>query len=114
MNIYPMDMQVLIPRATDVGKTQQLANQQVVTEQQLFGEQMKERIEQREHQVQHLPKAEGGKITLNQDKEKQQQRKGSQNSMKQETVNDEEACEVILNRPSTNDPVRGHSIDIST
>jgi hypothetical protein len=114
MNIHPMDMQVLIPRTTEVGKTQQLTNQQVLTDQQLFGEQMKERIEQRERQVQHLPQAEGGKIKLNQDKNKQQPRKNNQNSTKQEATNDEQACEVILNRPSTNDPVRGHSIDIST
>jgi hypothetical protein len=113
MNIHPMDMQVLIPRTTDVGKTQQLANQQVLTDQQVFGEQLKERVEQREHQVQHLPQAEGGKITLNQDKNKQQPRKDSQNSMKQETTQDEQDCEVVLNRASTSDPVRGRSIDIS-
>ncbi len=117
MNIHPMDMQVLIPRTTDVSKVQQLANQQVAAEQQVFGEQLKKVAEQRERQVQHLPQAEGEKITANKEKQQQHKHKQQQDASAQEPSSDEPPTATrmnVLNRPSQNDPVRGHSIDIIT
>jgi hypothetical protein len=114
MNIRPIDMQVLIPRAIDVSKVQQLANEQVTVNQQLLGEQLKKMANHQQHQVKQLLQSEGGKVTSNKEKTAQQQQQQQQNATKQDLDSNSSEEEVIFNRPSQSDPVRGHSIDIIT
>jgi D-ribose pyranose/furanose isomerase RbsD len=114
MNIRPIDMQVLIPRTVDVSKVQQLANQQVIVNQQLLGEQLKQFNDHRQHQVQQLLQSEGEKVTANKEREAQQQHQKKPAVPLQQRDSDRLEQEAILNRPSQDDPLRGHSIDIIT
>ena len=110
-------MQIIIPRTTDVSKVQQIANQQSAVNQQLLGEQLKQLTDQRQHQVQQLLPSEGGKVTPNKEKETNHQQKKHLLTASQSIDDDDEdpaEQEAILNHPSKNDPVRGHSIDIIT
>ncbi len=115
MNIRPIDMQVLVPRTVDVSKVQQLVNQQGTVNQQLLGDQLKQLSDHRQHQVQQLLPSEGEKVTANKEREaKQQQQKKPDDPLLQQPDSDSLEQKVVLNRPSQNDPVRGHSIDIIT
>ena len=107
MNIRSIDLQVLIPRATEAGKVQQLTNQQTVVEQQQFAAQFQEITKERKQQVQHVPKTENGKISR--DKEHEQQHQSQQNSSFQRHQKDLADQEEIIP-----DPLRGHVIDIKT
>ncbi|MDU2066538.1 MAG: hypothetical protein E6713_17105 [Sporomusaceae bacterium] len=110
--IRPMEMQVLIPRTTDVGKMQQIANQQPAVDQQIVSEQFKTVTNHRQQQVQQSDKSEGGKITREQERE---QEKG--HSQKQFSKSDSPQEENAMSLPKAvipSDPVRGHTIDIKT
>ena len=109
VTINSIDLQVLIPRATDVGKSQQVINQQDTVQQQQFAGQWKEIADHRQHQVQGTPKSEGGKVG----REKQAKEHENPNEQKkQDKSRNAEADKV--NRASNEDPVRGHVIDIKT
>ena len=109
MTINSIDLQVLIPRATEVGKSQQVINQQDTLQQQQFAGQWKEIATNRQHQVQETPKNEGGKVG----REKEaKEHKNSQDQKQREKNNNLDADKI--NRASNEDPVRGHVIDIKT
>lgn len=110
MNIRPMDMQVLIPRATEIAKSQNHLDQQGVLQQQQFSEQLQKMAENRQRQVQSTSKNEGGKIKGDQEREKHpsQQQGESENTQKHA------GADTAENTPSNMDPVRGHTIDIKT
>lgn len=115
MGIRPIDLQVLIPHATDVGKTQQIANQQPGINQQIFSEQFKQVAEQKQQQVQKTTSSEDGKITREQEKKQNQSRSSQQRSSQQShdgQTSDDQQDDSVRNRPNDTDPLRGHSIDI--
>lgn len=111
MTIRPIDMQVLIPHATDVGKAQHHANQQTMTQQQQFAEQLQQTNERRQKQVQGSNKSEGSKIKRdNRQEEKRQSKGGNEQERKKESLLPEEANAAN----NAKDPLRGRCIDIKT
>ena len=54
MNITPMDLQVLIPKSTEVGKNQQISDQQLTNNQGFVSEDFKKITEHKQKQVEDL------------------------------------------------------------
>jgi hypothetical protein len=116
VSIRPVDLQVIIPRATEVSKTQQSSNQQIISQQQQFAEQWQQIAASRQQKVQNTSKTEGGKVRR--DREKKNQNK----DLKQESQSNEGLIEQNSNDPKSctrmsvqaADPTRGHLIDIKT
>ncbi|WP_425060884.1 hypothetical protein SCACP_16410 [Sporomusa carbonis] len=116
MSIRSIDMQVLIPRATEVGKHQQNIAQQSTVQQQQFAEQMQKTAEVRQHQVQSLVKSQGGKVERDETKEKQSKHR-SNGYLRQDTAIDRDDTADHENTENTTvgrDPALGHIIDIKT
>ena len=61
MNITPMDLQVLIPKSTEVGKNQQISDQQLTNNQGFVSEDFKKITEHKQKQVEDLNKSKGKK-----------------------------------------------------
>lgn len=106
MNIRSIDLQVLIPRATEVSKVQQTIDHQSALSQQQTATQMQQISAARQQQVQRRPEGTGGKVEPDaEDGGRQRQgsdrRKGGQK--RAETDPDDSP-----------DPLRGHNIDIKT
>jgi len=114
MSIRPIDLQVLIPRAGDVGRVQQIADHQTLLQQQQFAEQWQQINEHRQHQIQSTPKSVGGKVHG----EKQSEGnpgKGRGDSREQaHTTDSADEGGTDGNHSSVCDPVRGHIVDIKT
>lgn len=112
MSIRPIDMQVLIPRSTEVGVQQNNIAQQSTLQQQQFAEQMAKVAEVRQQQVQSIAKGQGGKVEREGSKEKNNRRQSAQAEQKgstdSEELVEEETESVRL------DPILGHIIDIKT
>lgn len=105
MSVRSIDLQVLIPRATEVSRIQQLSNHQAELEQQQSAAQWQQLAAARQQQVQHTPQGAGGKVEPDA-KEGKGRREGD--GRKGRRRDDEaEAVEGA-------DPVRGHMIDIKT
>ena len=117
MNIRPIDLQVLIPRATDAAKASALNDRQAVTQQQQLAEQSKQAATEKQHQVQpKLPTNPSGKITtedLNQEKRQEHPSQGEQKKQGKGGQAEEEATRK-LHAEKPPDPIRGHTIDIKT
>lgn len=113
MNIRPIDMQTLIPRATDAGKVQQQANEQPILQQQQFEEQLRQLNDQKQHQVQKTPQTEGGKVSARKPKDEEKEHHKNQQSSSDNTKS-----VLVSNDDSENitsrDAVLGHFIDIKT
>ena len=112
MSIRSIDMQVLIPKATEVGKQQNNLAQQSTVQQQQVAEQMQKTAEVRQQQVQGLAKGEGGKVKREEPKEKHNHnhRRGNY-GLNQHDLPEQENPE---DEPMSKDPVLGHVIDIKT
>lgn len=116
MSIRPVDLQVLIPRATDVSKSQQVADQQLTSQQQQFAEQWQQISASRQQKVQNTSKAKGGKIHSDTEKERQsfnkkqgeQQHSESFSGDKDTNTNNNSGVSLLV------DPALGHVIDIKT
>jgi hypothetical protein len=112
MNIRPMDMQVLIPRATEVAKSQQSNEQQNTLQQQQFADKLEKLADNRQKQVQSSPKNEGGKVKAKTEQENQHKQKKEEESDQPKEVKAVENVEKTGNHPSIEDPLRGHRVDI--
>ncbi|MDR3592785.1 MAG: hypothetical protein P4N41_24265 [Negativicutes bacterium] len=110
MNIRSIDLQVLIPRATEASRMQQTNDQHNSLQQQQFAEQLKNLTAQRQQQVQNTPKNEGPKIQ-DQERQKQQQQQQENDEKKGDSDNQETPPEVLQHAAS---PSLGHRIDIKT
>ncbi|GMA99733.1 hypothetical protein [Pelosinus sp. IPA-1] len=111
MAINSVDLQVLIPKATEVGKAQSIAKQQDTLQQQQFAEQWKDISTNRQQQVQGTAKSEGGKIGREKEPREKNHPRDEKNC-KGTKKNDKE-CET-LNHASNEDPILGHLVDIKT
>ena len=112
MSIRPIDMQVIIPRSTEVGVQQNNLAQQSVVQQQQFAEQMAKAAAVRQKQVQGIAKGQGGKIEREGNKEKNNKHhadEAGENSGALSAESPESEGETIRR-----DPVLGHIIDIKT
>ncbi len=105
MSVRSIDLQVLIPRATEVSRVQQLSNHQAELEQQQSAAQWQQLAAARQQQVQQTPQSAGGKVEPD-GKEGKGRREGDRKGWNEEP----EEAEVIEGA----DPVRGHMIDIKT
>jgi hypothetical protein len=112
MSINSIDLQVLIPKSTEVGKTQNIADRQDTLQQQHIAEQWKGISTKRQQQVQSTAKNEGGRIGREQESKDQKQSKQEQNHRENNPNNSTDLNKI--NHASNDDPVRGHLIDIKT
>lgn len=110
MSINPIELQVLIPKSTEVGKAQQVVNRQDTLQQQHVAEQWKDISTNRQQQVQSTSKNEGGKVG----REKQAKEQNHSQNEQQHRDKKHNNSDVTINRASNDDPVRGHLIDIKT
>lgn len=115
MSIRSIDMQVLIPKAMEVGKQQNNLTQQSTIQQQQFAEQMAKTAAVRQHQVQSIVKGQGNKIERDgkQGKNNKQQDRddlvSTNNAASKESPETGDSAEEVRA-----DPVLGHIIDIKT
>lgn len=105
MSVRSIDLQVLIPRATEVSRVQQASNHQAELAQQQSAAQWQQLAAARQQQVQHAPQSAGGKVEPDA-KEGQGRREDGKRDRRREQA-EAEAIEGA-------DPVRGHMIDIKT
>ncbi len=117
MNIRPIDLQVIIPRATDAAKVAAVNDRQAVTQQQQIAEHAKQTANEKQHQVQTAsPGNPSGKVTtedLNQENKQEQQTYGETDEKHGKGGQPEdEAAQKRAQTPP--DPIRGHTIDIKT
>ena len=111
MTIKPVDLQVLIPRVTEVGKTQHVTDHQDILQQQQFAGQWQQISGKRQKQVQSTVNSEEGKV--NREKHPKEQ-SHSRNGQKDQDVNHGHINADMVNHASSEDPVRGNLIDIKT
>ncbi|MDR3349655.1 MAG: hypothetical protein LBO03_08725 [Acidaminococcales bacterium] len=116
MSIRPVDMQVILPHTTDVGKFQAVQNDQAAASQQLFAEKLQKEAILRQEQVQETQRGEFSKV--NRDKEKEQKEgKKKKNSLKSPerapTDKDNEAPDGGGKKAKVSlDPLVGKNLDI--
>jgi hypothetical protein len=104
MNISPLDMQVIIPKSTEVAKSQQVKDHQSVVQQEHGAVEFQQQADVKLTQVQTTEKSQGEKIKNKQNKE-QSKREASQHGSHQEEHTDEEI-------PMAVDTIRGRHVDI--
>lgn len=112
MNIRPIDLQVMLPHVTDIGKVQATQNQQQIVQQQQFAEQLQRQVDARQGQVEKTKKTEMPRIHREKQKEQEQHTTGDQQRKREA----EESKQQEKLRAETHgngfDPVRGHNIDV--
>lgn len=109
LTIRPVDFQVLIPRVTEVAKTQHITDHQDTLQQQQFAGQWQHISANRQRQVQGTTKSEDSKVSReNHPKEQNQTKDGKKHH---DTLQDDAD---MVNHPSNEDPIRGNLIDIKT
>lgn len=104
MNITPIEMQIVVPKATEVGKVQHQQDHESVLQQDVTTEQMKQAAQQKMTQVQNSEKSEGQKIRR--DGKNKGGGQGQQPGKRQEKEQDEEESVMAV------DTYRGQRIDI--
>lgn len=111
LTIRPVDFQVLIPRVTEVARTQHVTNHQEMLQQQQFAEKWQHISANRQQQVQGSSKSEGSKVGReNQPKEHNHSKNGQKQQEDKQILTDAD----MINHASNEDPVRGNLIDIKT
>jgi len=103
MNIRPIDLQVILPKTTEVSKVQNATDQQQSFYNALLSQQWPQIGRARQQNVQHVPKDEGGKVDRD-----GHQKSGYERRRRSPRHADNESTS------SPQDPLRGHHIDIST
>ncbi|MCX7779298.1 MAG: hypothetical protein N2491_00120 [Negativicutes bacterium] len=109
MNIRPVDLQVLIPRITEVSKAQQASEQQPLLQQQQMAGDWRQISSRRQQQVQQTGQNEGGVIK---DGYERQQKKDGRKHGKHHS-HSPEAAEKTRQGDYT-PTVCGHRVDIKT
>ncbi len=107
MNLLPIDLQVMIPRVSEVGRVQQINDRQQILQHQQVAEQWVDVAKLRNTQVQNINEADTKKVRSdNQDK----------NSFSSSKRHNEKNAQAKKEEPDfvCEDPVRGHIIDIKT
>lgn len=106
MNITPIDMQVIIPKATEVGKGQQIRDRQEVLQQQFGATEFQKLADHKLRQVQTSEKTEGKKIKNNsRQKNRRDQSNENHSGAKGDEAGEEESAMAV-------DTCRGRNIDI--
>ena len=108
IDVGPMNLQVMVPKSTEVGQIQHNINQQAIVEQEFAANREKADAELKQQQVRSREEMEDGKIK--EEPERKKQDRGSfggsrHNSSAQEEEEPEEERMAV-------DTYRGHMIDI--
>jgi len=111
LTIRPVDLQILIPKVTEVGKNQHHTDHQDTLQQQQFADQWQQVSANRQHQVQGTNKSGDHKVG-SEAHPKQQQHSNKGKNQQDDKQNKNDADQV--NHASSHDPVRGKLIDIKT
>ncbi len=114
MSIRPIDLQVMIPRVTEVGKVQQINDRQMLLDQQQFADQWVNIADRRNSQVQNIHKAEAKKVHIENQNQNSSPDSGEHNETGQSSEENNINDFAVSNHPSDDDPVRGHIVDIKT
>lgn len=109
VTIRPLDLQVLIPRVTEVGKNQHVNDHRETLQQQQFEGQWQKISTNRQQQVQSTTKSEDGKIGREKHSKEQDSSKNGKNHQDAKHTDAD-----MVNHASNEDPVRGNLIDIKT
>ena len=107
MNIRSIDLQVAIPRATDASKAQQVAEQQIVAQQQQLSDDSQRLALKRQQQVQSKPKSEG--VRVEEKMQGEDNRHSGKNNEHNKDQDESDGDKIIAI-----DPLLGHHIDIKT
>lgn len=111
LTIRPVDFQVLIPRVTEIAKTQHVTDHQDTLQQQQFAGQWQHVSAKRQQQVQGTMKSEDSKVGRENHPKEQSH---SQNGQKNQEHKQGHTNADMVNHASSEDPVRGNLIDIKT
>jgi len=111
LTIRPVDLQVLIPRVTEVSKTQHVTDHQDILQQQQFAGQWQQIAENRQQQVQGTTKSAEDKVGREKHPKEQDH---SKNEKKDQDFKSNNTDADMINHASSEDPVRGNLIDIKT
>lgn len=106
MTVRSIDMQVLIPRATEVSRVQQITDQQTSLQQQQFAQQLQAVVAHRRQYAQPLAKTDHAAVHdqgARQEGREQREAERHQPSMHADDVDD-----------GGTEPSKGHIIDIRT
>lgn len=106
MTVRSIDMQVLIPRTTEVSRVQQITEQQTSLQQQQFALQLQIMVEHRRQYAQPLAKTD--KPLIQREAPKHEHQSSSREQHQRSPRQGETGA------GSYDDPVRGHLIDIRT
>ena len=116
MSLRPIDMQVVLPHVTDVGKVQAVQNDQSATSQQLFAEKLMKEAQEKESQVQETQRSEFGKVKRDKEKEQEERKKKKsayQLSLSQD-AKEEHKEKIVAERKGSLSPTVGKNIDVSS
>jgi len=100
VNIRSVDLQVLVPRATEASKAQQQLDTQILLAQQQFDEEMKKSVLLQQKRVQASPKNAGGRVEsrrYDREQSKNQTAKGDKGEPEAEQHNNNEASDASGN-----------------
>ena len=117
MSIRPVDMQVTLPHATDVGKVQAVQNEQSSAAQQLFAEKLMKEAQERQGQVQGTQSTEFAKVNREKEKEEEERKKKKNKGAKEQknfSEQKKDADKAKEQRKHSLDPVLGKNLDISS
>ncbi|MBP2654925.1 MAG: hypothetical protein H6Q73_2494 [Firmicutes bacterium] len=110
MGIRPIDLQVLIPRSTEVSKIQQLNEQQNSLNEQQYAVEWRQISASRQQQVQSMTKSVGEKID---EKNREQDPRKRHHQESGQKINHREP-ESQADLSASTDPLLGQHVDIKT
>lgn len=109
MTIRPMDLQVLIPKASEINRVNQIQDMQSQLQQQQFAAQFAQAVEHRQKQVQGTAEMEGQRIRLKRESRDRRGRGGASEDTASQKQNEDEKEDVQYHIPNL-----GNNIDIKT
>ncbi|MBP1763192.1 MAG: hypothetical protein H6Q65_250 [Firmicutes bacterium] len=111
MNLLPIDLQVMIPRVSEVGKVQQISDRQQMLQHQQVADQWVDIANLRNSQVQNIHKSDSKKVRSdNQERGSfSSSKRHNENNIQMKNEEEDQAPDFVCE-----DPVRGHNIDIKT
>ncbi|MEG6585910.1 hypothetical protein [Dendrosporobacter sp. 1207_IL3150] len=112
MSIRPVDLQVIIPRATDVSRVQHAANQQIIAQQQHCAEKIQRLSDRKLKQVQEMLKNEGGKVQREADSKNKH--RGAYGNSHDIQTDENLTTDSGKDQSTIKDHLRGQVIDIRT
>jgi len=105
VSVRPIDLQVLIPRTTEISRIQQVSDQQAALQQQQNAAEWERLAATRQQQVQKPQQNAGGRI----EPDAQKNRRDHAGEQRRDRHRPAEDGEI-----ESADPIRGHTIDIKT